>query len=363
MRRMWAVATLLLASAMTVASCAPAPERPPWYNEEDAIESPVKACLVSDQAGFSDKSFNQSAKEGLDRAVAELNVRSATTESSGPGDFKQNIDNLIAQNCTIIFGVAFTLNDAIRRAAEANPDINFVLIDSRITAGDPPEEVDLPNAKALVFNTAEASLLAGYLAAGMSETGVVGTWGGMQIPPVALFMDGFAEGVMRYNAQNDASVRLIGWNKDTQSGSFAGGFQDQARGNQLTQGMISQDADIIMPVGGNAGNGALAAARARPGTAIVWVDFDGYETTEFGDLILTSVVKLVGQAVYDTVESELDGSFTSEAYIGNLENGSVGLAPFHEFDDEVPDELRQELDELRADVIDGTVTIETVNQP
>lgn len=362
MGRTWRLTALGAAAALGMAACAPAPPYPPWHNAENA-DSPVKACLVSDQAGFSDKSFNQSAKEGLDRAVADLHVRSATTESSGPGDFKQNIDNLIAQNCTIIFGVAFTLNDAIRRAAEANPDIHFVLIDSRITHGNPPVEVNLPNAKALVFNTAEASFLAGYLSAGMSATGVVGTWGGLQIPPVSLFMDGFAEGVSRYNTDNGTSVRLIGWDKQAQTGSFAGGFQDQARGNQLTQGMIAQKADIVMPVAGNAGNGALAAARATPGTAIVWVDFDGFETTTFGDLILTSVVKHVGQSVYDTIQSELNGTFTSEAYIGNLENGGVGLAPFHAFQDKVPAELSQKLEALKADVIAGTIKIETVNQP
>lgn len=345
-----------------MAACATAPPHPPWYSESDE-DSPVKACLVSDQAGFSDKSFNQSAMEGLQRAVADLGVRYASTESSGPGDFKQNVDNLIAQNCTIIFGVAFTLNDTIRRAAENNPDLHFVLIDSRITDGNPPQEVSLPNAKALVFNTAEASFLAGYLAAGMSSTGVVGTWGGLQIPPVALFMDGFAEGVARYNADNQTSVRSIGWNKETQSGSFSGDFQDQSRGNQLTQGMISQNADVIMPVAGNSGNGALAAARATPGTAIVWVDFDGYETTAFGELILTSVVKHVGQAVYDTIESELNGQFSPEAYIGNLDNGGVGLAPFHDFEDEVPDELREAIDALNADIIAGEITITTVNQP
>ncbi len=360
MRRTPMLTALGAAAALALSACAPAPPNPPWHTDSDA-DSPVKACLVSDQAGFSDKSFNQSAKEGLDRAVAELRVRSATTESSGPGDFKQNIDNLIAQNCTLIFGVAFTLNDAIRRAAEANPDIHFVLIDSRITRNF--EEVHLPNAKALVFNTAEASFLAGYLSAGMSGSGVLGTWGGLQIPPVALFMDGFAAGVTRYNEDNGATVRLIGWNKETQSGSFAGNFQDQARGNQLTEGMISQNADIIMPVAGNAGNGALAAARGTPGTAIVWVDFDGYETTTFGDLMLTSVLKHVGQSVYDTIEAELAGEFVPEAYIGNLENGGVGLAPFHDFEDRVPDELRTQLDQLQADIIAGRITIETVNQP
>lgn len=362
MRKGLVLSALGVALSVVLTACAPAPPTPPWGDSTEPV-SKVKACLVSDQAGFSDKSFNQSAKEGLDRAVAELNIRSATTESKGPGDFKQNIDNLLAQNCTLVFGVAYTLNDAIRKAAEANPDIRFVLIDSRITQGNPPVEVSLPNAKSLVFNTAEASFLAGYLAAGMSQTGVVGTWGGLQIPPVALFMDGFAAGVERYNQDRRAQVRLIGWNKETQAGSFAGGFQDQGKGRELTQGMISQRADIIMPVAGNAGNGALAAAKTSPGTAIVWVDFDGYLTTGDPQLMLTSVLKNVGQGVYDTIVSELDGTFSSEAYIGTLENGGVDIAPFHDFDSEVPDALRRQLDALRQKIVAGEITIETRNQP
>lgn len=360
MRRFWKPVVALAAVALGFTACAPAPEFPPWHGSTES-DSPVKACLVSDQAGFNDKSFNQSAKEGLDRAVRELGVRAATTESSGPGDFKQNIENLIAQNCTLIFGVAFTLNDAIRNAAEVNEDIDFVLIDSRITQDF--VEVHLPNAKALVFNTAEASFLAGYLSAGMSTTGTVGTWGGMQIPPVVLFMDGYDEGVKAYNEAHGTSARVLGWSNQSQTGSFAGGFQDQSRGNQLTQGQISQGADIIMPVAGNAGNGALAAARAHPGTAIVWVDFDGYETTDFGDLMLTSVVKHVGQSVYDTIDSQLKGAFTPEAYIGDLSNGGVGLAPLHDFEDKVPQELKDELAELERQIIDGTLVVETVNQP
>ena len=349
--------------ALTLTACGAPPEEGEGGGGGGADGETVKACLVSDQAGFNDRSFNQSAKEGLDRAVSELGIESATAESSGPADFEQNINNLLAQNCTVLFGVAFTLNDAIRDAAEANPDTEFVLIDSRITKGDPPEEVDLPNAKALVFNTAEAAYLAGYLAAGVSETGVIGTWGGLPIPPVQVFMDGFVDGAARYSEDNDKDIKVIGWDKDTQSGSFVGGFQDQGKGKQLTEGMISQNADVIMPVAGNAGNGALAAVDAAAGAKIVWVDFDGYETTEFKDIILSSVIKNVGNGVYDTIESVQNDDFSNEAYVGNLENGGVDLAPFHDFDGDVSDELKSELEAIEKDIISGDLVVETSNQP
>lgn len=350
------------ALALALTACGAPPEEGAGGGDGGDGET-VKACLVSDQAGFNDRSFNQSAKEGLDRAVSELGIESATAESSGPADFEQNINNLLAQDCTVLFGVAFTLNDAIRDAAEANTDVDFVLIDSRITEGDPPVEVDLPNAKALVFNTAEAAYLAGYLAAGVSETGVIGTWGGLPIPPVQVFMDGFADGAARYSEDKGKDIQLIGWDRAAQTGSFVGGFQDQGKGKQLTEGMISQNADVIMPVAGNAGNGALAAVDTSANAKIIWVDFDGYETTEYKDIILSSVIKNVGNGVYDTIESVQNDSFSNEAYVGNLENGGVNLAPFHDFEDEVSDELKSELEALEKDIVSGDLVVETSNQP
>ena len=323
--------------------------------------SAVKACLVSDEGGFQDKSFNQSAKEGLDKAVADLGVEFATAESHSAAEYQPNIENLISQNCTIIFGVGFTINDAIRDAARANPDIKFALIDSSITENN--EVVELENAKPLLFNTAEAAFAAGYLAAGMTESQKVGTWGGMQIPPVSIFMDGFVDGVAHYNEAKGTSVEVIGWDKEAQNGSFTGDFSDASKGKQLTAGMISQGADIIMPVAGNAGTGAFAAAKEAAGVSIVWVDSDGYETSQDGDIIMTSVMKEIGQAVYDTIESEVNGEYSAEPYVGNLENMGVGLAPYHDYDSKVSDELKAEVEQVIADIQSGTIKVESPNQP
>src|SRR5690606_5219236 len=117
--------------------------------------------------------------------------------------------------------------------------------------------VELPNAKPILFNTAEAAFLAGYLAAGMTETGTVATFGGIQIPSVAIFMDGFSDGINKYNEDNpDANVQLLGWDKEAQNGSFSGDFENQSQGQTLTEQFIAQGADIIMPVAGPVGLGA-----------------------------------------------------------------------------------------------------------
>lgn len=349
------------ALALAISSCGAPPETTSGQTGGAEGAADVKACLVSDEGGFQDKSFNQSAYEGLQRAVSELGVDSATAESHSSAEYAPNIENLIAQNCTLIIGVGFTINDAVRDAARANPDLQFALIDSRITENN--EVIELDNAKPLVFYTAEAAYAAGYLAAGMTKTGNIGTWGGMQIPAVSIFMDGLADGINRYNADNNTDVHLIGWDKQSQRGSFSGDFSDTTAGTQLSANMISQGADIIFPVAGNASNGALAAAKDAGNTSIIWVDSDGFETTADGNIILTSVMKEIGAAVFDTIESSVNGEFSSEPYIGTLENGGVGLAPYHDFDSQIPDELKSQVEAIIAEISDGTTVVETSNQP
>jgi len=223
--------------------------------------------------------------------------------------------------------------------------------------------VEMENGKPLQFNTAEAAYLAGYVAAAVSETGTVGTFGGIHVPPVAVFMDGFADGVDRYNEETGEEVDVVGWDKEAQQGSFTGDFENQAQGRALTEQLLSQGADVIMPVAGLVGLGAAAAIEEDGEAMMIWVDEDGYETTDYGDIILTSVLKDISTAVYDTIEESADGGFSSEPYVGTLENGGVGLAPFHDFEDDVPAEVVEQLEEIQQEIIDGETVVETENAP
>ncbi len=326
-------------------------------NAEDYL-----ACMVSDSGGWDDQSFNQSGREGLTNAVKNLGIKEQLAESQGDADFTPNVDNMVQQGCNLTFGVGFLLEDAIQTAAEANPDLNFALIDSTFSDAD-GKPVTLDNAKPLVFNTAEAAYLAGYVAAAMSKSGKVGTFGGIQIPSVTVFMDGFADGVKKFNDDNGKNVELLGWNKDKQEGSFSGDFENQGQGQELTKQLISQGADIVMPVAGPVGLGAAAAAKEAGDVKLIWVDTDGYNSTEYGDIILTSVVKEIANAVEDTVKEGTEDKFTSEPYVGTLENEGVGLAPFHDFDKDVPQDVKTKLDELKKQIIDGTIKVESENSP
>lgn len=325
--------------------------------------SDYTACLVSDAGGWDDKSFNESAFNGLQDAQDLMNVQSQTRESSTEGDFQPNVDALVAEGCDLIIGVGFLLEPATQSGAEANPDINFGLVDSAYSDDD-GNPVELDNARPLLFNTAEAAYLAGYVAAGMTETGVVATFGGLPIPSVQIFMDGFVDGVEAYNEAHGESVQVLGWDKEAQSGSFSNSFDDQAQGRAIAQGFITQGADIIMPVAGPVGLGAASAAAEAGDVRIIGVDSDWYESApEFSDIVLTSVVKDIDASVLDTIAAGIQDEFTNEPYVGTLENGGVGIAPFHDFEDEVPAELVSEVEDLKAQIISGEIVVETPNAP
>ena len=360
MNRMTRVAGLAAVAALALTACASAPEETtstPGASTAAAVD--FKACMVSDAGGFQDKSFNQSGAEGLDRAVADLGIKEVKVESSADTDYVPNVDALVQQSCNLIIGVGFNLEDSIQTAAEANPDINFGLVDSAFSAPD-FSPVTIKNAKPLLFNTQEAAFLAGYTAAGMTKTGTVATFGGMQLPSVSIFMDGFVDGVAQYNTDSGKTVKVLGWDKAAQTGSFAGTFDDQSKGQALGDGFIQAGADIIMPVAGPVGLGAAAAAKAAGNTWIIGVDADWYNTTpDYKDIVLTSVIKQIGQSVFDTVKQSVDGKFVNTPYVGTLANGGIDLAPFHDADSKVPADVKTKVDALKKSIIDGSLKVES----
>lgn len=359
MKKILKLGAVAAVAALSLAACGEAPDKaaPESGAEGGAVAtSDFKACMVSDEGGFDDKSFNQSGHEGLVRAEQELGIQIRDAESHAEEDHVPNLDSMVQEGCDLIIGVGFIMEDALADAAEANPDVKFALVDS-----DVPGDHD--NAKGLLFNTAEAAYLAGYAAAGMSETGKVGAFLGMNIPPTAIFADGYAQGVDHYNEEHGTDVEVLGWDLDKQDGVATGDFADPSKGKQFAQQLIDQGADVIMPVAGNAGVGALAAAEENTDVAIVWVDADGVETQpEYAEVILTSVLKEISNAVFDTIKETMDGNFSSDAYVGTLANEGVGIAPWHDFADKVPAELQEEIDQVREDIINGDLVVESVNQ-
>ena len=326
----------------------------PTATETEAATEPegesVLACMVTDTGGVDDRSFNQTSYEGLQQAESELGAEISVLESTSDADFVPNINAHIENGCNLIVTVGFLLGEATQQAAEANPDVNFAIVDFAY-------ESPIPNVRELVFATDEAAFLAGYVAAGMTETGKVGTYGGINIPTVSIFMDGYLAGVRHYNAENGTNVEVLGW--DGSDGLFTGDFESQENGRQVTDQLLNNGADIIMPVAGPVGLGSAAAIEEAGSGKLIWVDTDGYESaSQFGSLMLTSVMKNMDVAVFDTVQKVVDGSFEGEQFVGTLENDGVGIAPFHDFEDEVPQELKDQLDTLRQGIIDGSISVD-----
>jgi basic membrane protein A and related proteins len=327
-----------------------------------------RACMVSDSGGFDDKSFNQTSHKGLLDAVKEHGIMESTAESDSDGDYPQNISGMVNANCNAIVTVGFKLGNQTAIAAAENPDVKFGIVDFDINAVD-LKEVKLEsvpgNVKSLLFDTAQSSFLAGYLAAGMSQTGKVGTFGGLPIPTVTIFMDGFAEGIAYYNEQKNKDVKLLGWNEETQKGLFTNDFENKGMGKNTANNLISQGADIVFPVAGPAGLGGLEAAKASGGKVnAIWVDTDGCKSAaEYCSVLLTSVYKGMDVAVKDVITTTYEDQFDNTPYVGTLENKGTGLSPYHEWDSKIPAELKSEIDEIEQQIIDGTIPIKSKAVP
>ncbi|GAA4061519.1 BMP family ABC transporter substrate-binding protein [Agromyces indicus] len=351
MRRSVRFGVALVAASVALAGCAPAPEA-----GDDGATADGCVRMVTNSGGLEDRSFNQSTWEGLQQAEEEYGVEAEALVSTSETDLAPNVQQAVDSGCGLIVTVGYELADATLDQAGRNPDLAFAIVD---------ETVEADNVKPVVFDTAQASYLAGYLAAGVTKTGVVATFGGGNQPPVTLFMDGFVDGVGRYNEVHGTDVRALGWNKDRQEGSFTGDFEDINKGKVLTEGFIDQGADVILPVAGQVGEGAAAAAVERDGVSIIWVDSDGYDTlpAEFRPVLLTSVLKNTQQAMVDIVGEVQDETFDSEPYVGTLENGGVDLAPYHDLESLVPPELQGELEGIRQAIIAGELVVESPSTP
>jgi len=347
--------------ALVLAACggpaattaAPAPTSAPVATQPPAATA-GKVCEVTDTGGIDDKGFNQTAYDGAKMAQDQLGWEATFLESQQQTDYEKNITEFLGSNCNLIVTVGFLLGDATKAQAEANPDQKFQILDY---AYDPA----IPNVWAQVYATNEASFLAGYLAAGMSQTGKVGTFGGINIPPVSDFMVGFQEGVEYYNSQNGTSVEVLGWDNAKKDGLFAGNFESKDDGARLAETLMDEGADVIFPVAGPVGLGSAASVQARgEGYMMIGVDTDQYvSASEFGDIMLSSVLKHLELSVLDASKAAADGSFKGGTYVANLANDGVGLAPFHDFDSKVPQALKDQLKQVGQAIIDGTIVVDS----
>lgn len=341
---------LIGASTLLLAGCAAAPKTSPVK----VATNKFLPCMVSDNGGFDDHSFNELGLDGLKAAAKKLNSKYKAVQSNTADDYKPNIQSLIDAKCDLIITVGFNLSADSLAAAKANPNVKFAIIDDAADANF-DGKVDEPNIKPILFNTAQAAFLAGYASASYSKTGTVGTFGGINYPTVAIFMKGYADGVTYYNKQKGKSVKVIGLN------TFTGGFVANNKAKSIAANEITAGADVIFPVGGPIFQSAGAAiVDSKKDVALLGADADVYTTfPTYKSLYFTSVEKGILPAVSAVTEDVEAGNFSNTPYIGTLKNNGVGIAPFHDFSSKVDSSLQGELDTIKASIIDGTIVVKS----
>ena len=369
MRKLFSLSmVLLIVAGLTLAACGtptPAATQAPAVQPTTApanveptqppAAAKMKIGLVTDVGGVNDKSFNQSAWEGVQKAAKEFGFEAKFIESKQPTDYEKNIDQFATEGYDAIITVGFLMGDATAAKAKQYPDIKFAIIDNAYfpTAGSPScddtakdcyADGGLTNVTSLMFQEDEVGYLAGVVAGGITESGTVCTVSGMEIPPVVRYVTGFQNGAKWMKADTKALNVYIP------------SFTDPAKGKETGNSMIGQGCDVVFGVGGNTGNGGLLAAKEK-GLAAIGVDVDQYNTyPEVKDALVTSAMKNVDAAVYTFLNEVNGGTAKAGVLTANLQNGGVGLAPYHDWESKVPADVQAKVQEAIDGLKSGALT-------
>jgi basic membrane protein A len=376
-----ATAAIILAACGPGATTAPttAPATTATSTTAPASAAPTTAalktvaCVAFDTGGIGDKGFNDLAKKGLDDAGA-AGFKTFFSEAQGATDYANNIQTLVDKGCTAIVTVGFLQTQATIDAAAANKTIAFAQVDTAWGCGPDftcgtADDTEPANYTGLDYQVDQASMLAGYLAAGWTKSGKIGTYGGLAFPGVTRFMDGLYAGIQWHNEHKGSTVTLIGWDGSqadpvAAGGAFVGGsggndtWGDPAKGEQLAKTLLDQGVDIVHPVAGATGNGSIKAMQ-EAGKWAIGVDTDQYISigAPSNAALLTSAQKAIDVSVLNFFNQVETGYLGGKDYSGTIANGGVLLAPFHDYDAQIPADLKADLDDLKAKLSDGTLSV------
>ncbi len=342
MKKLYLVFAVLAIAALALSACgSAAPEEAATVSEDDCAEEAVLCVgLVTDVGEIDDKSFNQSAWEGVQQASDEMDAFSKYVETKDAKDYAANIALFAEKDYDIIVTVGFAMGDATLTAAAEYPEIDFIGVDQGQWGGD------VANVAGLIFPEDKAGFLAGALAAQMTETDTIAAVLGTDlVPPVVAFKEGYEAGARYINPD----INLI---STYHPGGMDVAFVDPEWGATTAKQAIDQGADVVFGAGGKTGNGALIEVASHEGALCIGVDSDQWETVpEAHPCLITSAMKLITPGVFGLIEASAGGEFPGGNYFG-----TTGLAPFHDFDDSVPQDVKDTLDEIDAGLQDGTIS-------
>ncbi len=310
----------------------------PAEGEDAEAEAPAgngadfKIGLITDVGGVNDGSFNQSSWAGLQRAMDELGVEASYLESATDADYVPNIETFIDEECDLIICVGYMLADATRTAAEANPDVKFAIIDDAT--------IELDNVSCLMFKQEQASYLVGYVAGLMTQTNNIGFVLGMANENMNLFGYGYCAGAL--DANPDVKIQQINANS----------FADPATGKSSANKCITDGADIIFHAAGATGQGVIEACSEADGVYAIGVDSDQAHLAP--ETIITSAMKRVDNAVFDSVQALINGTLEGGVHTYDLAAGGVDIAPTQDL---LTDDVIKAVEEVKAKIISGEVTV------
>ncbi|MFN2151344.1 MAG: BMP family protein [Anaerolineales bacterium] len=331
-KKLFFLLSLLVLAAMLLAACG--------GGEADCASEDVFCVgLVTDVGEVDDKSFNQSAWEGVQQAEKDLGAVVNYVETKDAKDYATNIALFGEKNYDVIVTVGYLMADATIEAAGKYPDIHFIGVDQF-------NDGSVPNVTGLLFNEDKAGFLAGALAAMMTKTGTVAAVLGTDlVPPVVAFKEGYEAGA-RYISPD---INLI---STYHPGGVDVAFTDPEWGATTAKQAIDNGADIVFGAGGKTGNGAIIEVASHSGLYCIGVDSDQWGTVpEAHPCLISSAMKLITPGVFDLVKMAKEGTIPSGLYFG-----AVGLAPFHDFDSQVPQEVKDKLAEIEKGLQDGSIS-------
>ncbi|HEY5034892.1 MAG TPA: BMP family ABC transporter substrate-binding protein [Candidatus Dormibacteraeota bacterium] len=305
---------------------------------------------MTDVGKLSDKSFNFDSYNGVKDAQADtsLCVSGRAIESSVEADYPKNIQTFLDAGYDMIVTVGFKLGDATIKAAKANPNVKFAMVDFADFAelGKPTHPANLVG---LTFKEDQPGFLAGALAGLVTKTNVIGAVAGLKtVPAVVNYVKGYTAGAMYTNPK----VRVL---SIYQPESGAKDFNDPDWGKQQALTFFGQNADIIFGVGGNTGNGGLVAAKEK-GKMCIGVDVDQYVSyPDVASCLITSAQKHLRQAVKAAVANMVNNSWTAGVVTFDLTNDGVGLAPYHNFDSQISADIKAKITDIQAKLKDGSL--------
>ena len=339
------IATMI--GILVVASCQTTVLTPPPKTtiEKTPTLNTQRVGIIFERGDGEGNPLHHLAWQGAENAASVLPVEVTPLEIQSQADMTEDIGRFVDADYDLLVGVgAHRLYQAMESTARANPEQLFALV------GRAAHE---PNVRSIQFDMVQPSFLAGYLAAGISANGVVCTYGSLVVPEVIDYMQGFANGVRYYNMQRGADVAILGWDQDTQTGAVNDSFQLSGGKRQLVSDYFEAGCDVLFPVTHTINLGLASLAQEHE-LAVIGVDIDWFAAApEFSDIWLTSVQKNLDQAMFNTIAALAHDTLDSEGdYMGTLANGGVGLASFHLWDGNIPNDLKVELEGIAQAIID-----------